>query len=278
MICPIKNIIPRIPGFILSVLAFCISLFSSQAHADDFPARSNTIVTDYTNTLSDQERNSLEQKLVAFNDSTSSQIAVVIMKSTGSYEISEYAVRLFNLWGIGQKKKNNGILILVAKDDHKVFINTGYGMEGVLPDILSKHVVDQDILPNFKSGNFYEGLDQGINTIMSIVKGEFSADEYMKHKSQKGPGWFVIFMFFFIFIIVIFSQFRRVSRYAHLNSLGFWAAWALLNAAARRSRGSWSNFSGGGGWGGGGGGGFGGGGFGGFGGGGSGGGGAGGSW
>ena len=94
--------------------------------AQDFPAKSGTLVTDYTSTLSTNELSGLERKLVAFNDSTSTQIAVVIMHSTGSYDISDYAVQLFNKWGIGQKKNNNGVLVLVAKDDRKVFINTGY--------------------------------------------------------------------------------------------------------------------------------------------------------
>ncbi|HRH65033.1 MAG TPA: TPM domain-containing protein [Bacteroidia bacterium] len=247
--------------------------------ADDFPERSNRLVTDYTKTLTTEETGRLEQKLVAFNDSTSTQIAVVMMQSTGFYDISEYAVQLYNKWGIGQKDKNNGVLILIAKEDRKIFINTGYGMEGVLPDILCKRIIDRDILPNFKAGNYYEGIETGTNSVMSIVKGEYTADEYMKDHGKKNPGWFMILMFFFIAGIVLFARVRYVKRYANMNNLAFWAAWALLNAAARKNSGSWNNFSGGSGWGGGGGGGWGGGGgFGGFGGGSSGGGGAGGSW
>ncbi len=241
--------------------------------AQDFPERSGTLVTDYTSTLSSQELSGLERKLVAFNDSTSTQIAVVIMQSTGSYEISEYAVQLFNKWGIGQKKNNNGVLVLVAKQDRKVFINTGYGIEGALPDALCKRIVERDIVPNFKVGQFYEGVDAAVNSIMSLASGEFTADDYMKNSKQGDqPGWFMFFMIFLIFIIVMISKVKSVKRYARTNNLAFWAAWALLNAASNRSRGSWGHFSGGGGFGGGGGG------FGGFGGGSSGGGGAGGSW
>lgn len=238
--------------------------------ADDFPARPSTIVTDFTNTLSSQERQALEQKLVTFNDSTSSQVAVVIMSSIGNYDISDYAVQLYNKWGIGQKEKNNGVLLLVAKDDRKIFITTGYGMEGVLPDALCKRIVDNDILPNFKAGDYYGGIDAATTSIMSIVKGEYTADSYMKQRKQKVP-WFGVLMAIFIFIIVIISKIGSTRNYASRNGLGFWAAWALLNAASRRSSGSWGGFSGGSG-------GFGGGGFGGFGGGSSGGGGAGGSW
>jgi uncharacterized protein len=240
--------------------------------ADDFPERSKTLVTDYTGTLSQQEQIALEQKLVAFNDSTSTQIAVVMLRSVGGYDISDYSVQLFNKWKIGQEKKNNGVLILVAKEDRKMWITTGYGIEGVLPDAVCKRVIERDIVPNFKTGNFYDGLDQATSSIMSIVKGEFTAEEYMKHGKSRNTPWFPFVMFFFIFIIVILSKVSRTRNYARTNNLGFWAAWALLNAASARSRGSWGGFSGGGGFGGGGGG------FGGFGGGGSGGGGAGGSW
>jgi uncharacterized protein len=261
------------------IIVFLFLLAPAFLLADDFPERSNRLVNDFSNTLNPQEVNSLEQKLVAFNDSTSTQVAIVIMQSTGFYDISEYAVQLYNKWGIGQKEKNNGILILVAKDDRKVFINTGYGIEGVLPDVLCKRIVDRDIVPNFKLGNYYEGLESATNTIMSIVYGEYTADDYMKKGAKKNPGWFMILMFLFIAGVVLFSRFRHVSRYARMNNLAFWAAWALLSAASRKNSGSWNNFSGGsgfgGGWGGGSGGGGGGGGFG-FGGGSSGGGGAGG--
>ena len=244
-------------------------LFTPALKAEDFPQRASTLVTDFTETLSKKEKSSLESKLVAFNDSTSTQIAVVLMRSTGLYEIADYSVQLFNQWKIGQASKNNGILILVAIEDHKVWITTGYGIEGVLPDALCRRVIEQDIVPAFRRGDYYTGLEEGTNSIMSIVKGEFTADDYLKTKKKK-PVFFPFLMFLFIIFIVVVSQFGRTKRYARKNNLAFWAAWALLNAASNRSRGSWGNFSGGGG--------FGGGGFGGFGGGGSGGGGAGGSW
>ncbi len=259
--------IARVSSFI-----FLFAIFTIAAFGDDFPARSSTIVTDYTNTLSSEEKQALENILVDFNDSTSSQVAIVMMSSVGNYDISDYAVQLYNKWGIGQREENNGILILVVKDDRKVFITTGYGMEGVLPDALCKRIVNNDILPNFKTGNYYEGLFDAVNSIMSIVKGEFTAEEYMKGRKEKTP-WFVLLMAVVIFSIIILSKIGSTRNYARRNNLGFWAAWALMNAAMNRGRssGSWGGFSGGSG-------GFGGGGFGGFGGGSSGGGGAGGSW
>jgi uncharacterized protein len=259
-----------------AVLLFCVLGAFLVYAQDDFPPAPRTIVSDFSGTLGEGERQALERKLVAFNDSTSTQIAVVIMRSTGNYEIAEYSVQLFNKWKIGQQSKNNGILLLIAMEDRKVWITTGYGMEGVLPDAIAKRIVMRDITPAFKAGRYYEGIDAATNSIMQVVKGEYTADETAEGDK---PFIFPFLIFLFIMFIVLFSKVSRVNRYARMNNLSFWAAWALLNAAASRSHGSWGGFSGGSGWGGGfGGGGFGGGGFGGFGGGGSGGGGAGGSW
>ncbi len=262
---------------ILNILLLWFGVFilgSNYSIAEDFPPRSSTIVTDLAGVLSDNNKASLENKLVAFNDSTSTQIAIVILRSTGGYEIADYSVQLFNQWKIGQASKNNGVLIFVALEDRKVWITTGFGIEGVLPDALCKRIVENDIKPAFKLGDYYTGLDDATNSIMSIVKGEFTAENYTGRKKEK-PVFFPFLMFLLILFIIIISKFSRANRYAKRNNIAFWAAWALLNAAANRTRGSWGDFSGGGGFGGGG---FGGGGFGGFGGGGSGGGGAGGSW
>ncbi|MBL0103000.1 MAG: TPM domain-containing protein [Bacteroidetes bacterium] len=256
---------------LLSLFAFFATGLTTFADDSDFPARPNTIVSDFTGTLSPDELQALERKLVAFDDSTSTQIAVVIILSVGNYDISDYTVQLFNRWKIGAEGKNNGALLLIAKEDRKLWITSGYGLEGALTDAMCKRVIENDITPRFKAGDFYGGVDAGTTSIMQIVKGEYKAGR----KRSKDVGIFPFILFIFIAIIIFFAQFRRVSNYGRMNGLGFWAAWTLLNAASRRSRGSWGGFSGGSGWGGGSGGG---GGFGGFGGGMSGGGGAGGSW
>jgi uncharacterized protein len=260
----------KIPALLLAV-SLLLS-FVAFAESDPFPARPNTIVSDFAGVLTSEEINALERKLVAFDDSTSMQLAVVTMHSVGEYDIADYSVQLFNKWKIGDKSKNSGVLLLVAIDDRKMFITTGYGMEGVLPDALCKQVIDRNIKPHFISGDYYGGLDDGTTAIMQIVKGEYKGNS--KARRTKGTA-FPFILFAFIVFIIIISKINRTKTYGRKNNLSFWAAWALLNAASNRSRGSWGGFSGGGGFGGGG---FGGGGFGGFGGGSSGGGGAGGSW
>src|ERR1700760_184189 len=127
------------------ILLSCFLLLALLAFAQQLPPKSNTLVTDFTNTLSADNKDQLERKLVNYNDSTSTQIAVVIMKSVGEYDIDEYAQKVGRAWGIGSKGKNNGILILVAIGDRKVSIQTGYGVEGAVPDAVTHQIIENDL-------------------------------------------------------------------------------------------------------------------------------------
>lgn len=253
----------------ISFLLFLTFTVTAQRFPD--PPDPPKLVNDYTNTLSKQETAALENKLVAYNDSTSTQIAIVILSSLDGYPIEDYSFSLAEKWGIGQKGKSNGVLVLVAKDDRKIFIATGYGMEGVMPDGLVKRIIENEIKPEFRNGNYYEGLDRATTAMFQLAAGEYTAEPVTE---KKGPPWTVIAGIIIFVILMLYMQVRRVRDYATVNSIGFWTAWELLNQARRTHHGSWGGFSGRG-WGGGGGGG---GGFGGFGGGSFGGGGAGGSW
>lgn len=260
---------------LLSRLFLLLLFLPLMAAAEDFPEKSKTLVTDYASVLSAEQRMQLEANLVRFNDSTSTQIAVVILRSVGSYDISDYSVQLFNRWKIGQEQKNNGILLLIALEDRKMFITTGYGLEGVLPDALCKRIITREITPYFKVQDYFGGIMAGTEAIMQTVKGEYTADR----RGGQPPKSIAFFIFLIVFLvaIVLGTKIWRVRQYSATNHIGFWAAWALLNAASYRHHRHPGGFYGGGGWGSSGGG-FGGGGFGGFGGGMSGGGGAGGSW
>jgi uncharacterized protein len=243
--------------------------------AQQLPPKSNTIVTDYTNTLSADEKQRLESKLVAFNDSSSTQIAVVILHSIGDYDVNDYAQKLGRAWGVGQKGKNNGIMVLVALDDHKLSIQTGYGVEGALPDIITQQIRVNDMNPRFKAGDYYGGLDAGTDDIIKYTKGEYKAEKKARHQKSDGgsPVGFIIIIVVFILIVVFRNKGGGGGQV--IGSRGsaspFW--WFLAGSALGRSSngGGWGGFSGGGDSGGGGG-------FGGFGGGDFGGGGSGGSW
>jgi len=235
------------------------------------------LVNDFTGLLNTDERDMLEQKLVAFSDSTSTQIAIVIVQTLDGYDKAEYATRLGEKWGIGKKGLNNGVLILVkpkaADSNGEVFITAGYGLEGAIPDITCAEIVDYEILPAFKSGNYYTGLDDATNTIISLANGEFSADEYgqklKKNNKDGGTGMFFIIAIIIIIIIISGKSGGKNNKNLSTRGLPFWLLMGMMGSGRGSHGGSWGGFSGGGGSGGG---------FGGFGGGSFGGGGAGGSW
>ena len=173
----------------------------------ELPAKPNPpkLVVDFTGTLAKDQQAELERKLVLFDDSTSIQVAVVIIESTGNRDIADYAVALGRAWGIGNKEFNNGILLLVAKNDRKLWIATGYGLEGALPDITAKSIIDNEITPNFKDNDFYRGLDEGTNAIISATRGEYKAPEnYNSRKkgARKNPGLLILIIIFIIIWII----------------------------------------------------------------------------
>lgn len=183
-----------------------LSVISVIAFAQDFPARSTTLVTDYTNTLDAASIQQLESKLVAYNDSTSTQIAIVLLKSTGGYDIAEYGAALGRKWGIGEKGKNNGILILAAIADHKVTIQTGYGAEGAVPDLITQKIIREDITPHFRSNDFYGGLDLATTDLIKYMRGEYKADA---QTPQTGNDWGGIFAILIIVAVVLLIVFRN---------------------------------------------------------------------
>ncbi|MFS2187076.1 YgcG family protein [Mucilaginibacter sp. Mucisp84] len=255
------------------ILFFGFTLCVIAAIAQDFPERSNTLVTDYTNTLNPADKQRLETKLVAFNDSTSTQIAVVILKSTGNYDINDYGVQLLRKWGIGQKDKNNGVLVLVAIGDRKMSIQTGYGAEGALPDIVTQDIIQNDLKPHFKQGDYYGGLDAGTNSIIKAMRGEYKAAKKQK-QSNGGPAGFIVIVIVVVILILVFRNRgggggrQIIGRRGGASPFWWFLAGNMLGGGGRSSGGDWGGFSGGGG----------GGGFGGFGGGSGGGGGSSGSW
>jgi uncharacterized protein len=264
------------------LLSFIFFLVSVCAHAQiekvtpHKPAQSEGLVIDYTGTLTTEQKQALNQKLISYDDSTSTQVAVVIMKTTGDYPIEEVALDILRTWGVGGKEHSNGIVILIAKDDHKIRIEVGSGLEGAIPDITAKQIIDNDITPNFKEENYYRGLDVATDDIIKAAAGEYKAPEGYNKGKGKGVGFGGLIFVFIIIIILISSIGGRGGGGGMISRRGYggfgtgWLLGSLLSGLGRGSGGS--GWSGGGGFGGGGGG------FGGFGGGGGGGGGASGGW
>ncbi|MCC6287254.1 MAG: TPM domain-containing protein [Chitinophagaceae bacterium] len=257
----------------LFVILFFISL-GAYAQVDKIiPAAPNPprLVNDFTNTLTQLQQEMLEHKLKNYDDTTSNQIAVVIIKSLDGYEPVEYATTLGRLWGVGNKGFNNGVVFLIAKDDRKVFIAPGYGLEGALPDITCKQIVENDILPNFRGNDFYRGIDEGTTAIMQAAAGEYTPPKgYADRGKSSGVPVFVVLIIIFIIVMIISRRGGGggsfMSRRGYRDG-GVPPIWWFPGGGGGSSGGGWS-----------GGGSSGGGGFGGFGGGSFGGGGAGGSW
>ncbi len=251
--------IKRTAQKVFLLLLISVSAYTLQAQMEDkIPNRPNPprLVNDFANVLSSGDLNALEIKLTNYNDSTSTQIAVVTIKTIEGYEISDYAYSLGRKWGVGQKDLNNGIVLLIAVDDRKMFIATGYGTEAYITDARASQIYRDILTPAFQQQKYYDGIDEATTEMINYLSGQIDGDP-MGSSSDKPSVWSVIF----IILLILFL----LSRFKGGNG---------GTTYSRRGPVYW----GGGGFGGFGGGGGGGGGFGGFGGGGFGGGGAGGRW
>lgn len=198
------------------VLLLTLLLQSAWGFGQNIPApmEPRRIVNDYADLFSPSQEQALEQKLVRFNDSTSSQITVVTLKSLDGYPAVDYAQRLGQKWGVGQKGKDNGIVILVkpkiGRERGEAAISVGYGLEGVIPDIIASRIVRNEMIPSFKRGNYYQGVDHATTIIMDLSRGEYTATQYAKKKSDRGGfPLFVLFPIFFFFILPLFVKRHR---------------------------------------------------------------------
>jgi len=227
---------------------FLFTLFSilfTVAFAQDFPEKPSTLVNDYAGVLSTAQKQALEQKLVAFNDSSSTQIAIATLKSVGDYDINEYALELGRKWGVGQGAKNNGIMIVVAVGDRKISIQTGYGLEGALPDVYAKRIIENDIKPFFKTGNYYAGLDAGTTSIIKYTKGEYKADAKSITKNNSGSSLIIVIIIIVVIIILLKKGGGGGSQVIGGRGASNALFWALLFGGGGNNRGNGSGFGGG---------------------------------
>ncbi len=228
-------------------------------------ATAQTSVYDYVNLLSEPQSKILEEKLIGYADSTSTQIVLAVISSTKGENINYLGAQWGEKWGIGQADKDNGILILLAKDDRRIAINTGEGIEGTITDALSKQIIDQVIIPQFKQGNYYAGLDQGADAIFMALNGEFKEDRSFDNDPHFPFETFLPFIIFIVIIIMLSNRNRGKGGGNGGRRSSVMDLWdiIILSNMGRGGSSSGGGFSGGGGFGGGGfGGGFGGGGFG----------------
>ncbi len=230
--------------------------------------KEQTSVYDYVNLLSNSEKIALENKLIKYSDTTSTQIVVAIISTTKGENIGLLTPRWAHKWGIGQAKEDNGVFILLAKDDRKIWISAGYGVEDRLTAGIVGEITRNIIIPKFKEGDYYQGLNQGVDAIFEILTGAYQGTRKVDSPSFPPQIFFILFIIFIIIIISISKNKRGGGGKGGGRGNGFdiWDAIILSNMGrgsfGGRSSGGWGGSSGGGFSGGGGfGGGFGGGGF-----------------
>jgi len=263
------------------IFALLISFISaSYAGAQEIPNRPNPprLVNDLANILSPTQKQYLEAKLRHFNDTTSNQIVVLTVKSLNGYDKGDFAYRVGTKWGVGQKKFDNGIVLLVKprysnSNRGQAYISVGYGLEPAIPDAIARRIVDNEMIPYFKNNDYFKGINTATTILMKMASGEISAKGY--NKATKGSPFTSLLPIIIIIIVLLLIRTNRGNRYSvGRGGTSFWTAMmlgSLLGGRGGGFGGGSGGFGGDSGFGGGGG-------FGGFGGGGFGGGGAGGSW
>ena len=192
------------------MLCFALNILHAQYNIPEKP-KFQTSVYDYTNLLSPTQKSSLERKLIKYSDTTSTQIVVAIINSTNGENISYLGAQWGQKWGIGgSKEKDNGVLILLAKGDRRISINTGYGVEHLLTDALSKRIIERDIIPYFKRNDYAGGLNRGAEAIFEVMNGEYKGTRQSNHSQDEFPiGLIFILIFIFIIILISISKNRR---------------------------------------------------------------------
>jgi uncharacterized protein len=209
-------------------------------------------VTDFTNTLTYNDWKALESRLKAFEDSTSTQIAILLINSLEGEDLFDYSMRVFDLNKIGAKSKNNGVLLLVVKGERLIRITVGYGLEGVLTDALTTQIMDREIKPYFKAENFYAGLTSGASAIMAATAGEYKVDE--RGKNAPLVTIIAVLVFFGVIGAFVIPALAGRRRY-EIGSRGsrYVSGWGWPYGGSWGSRSSGGSSFGGGGWSGGGG-------------------------
>lgn len=189
------------------LLLLSTALFGQKIPDAPSPMR---FVNDFADILDPASEQMLESRLYAYNDSTSTQVVIVTVGSLEGYEVEQVGYKIASTWGIGQKGKNNGLLILVAPAEHKMRVEVGYGLEGTVTDIRSKYIITDLMKPRFKEGNYAAGLDDATKAIIEMLSGSFKRDGTETDKktgSSGGSFWTVLLILVgLVFVFMVFSR------------------------------------------------------------------------
>ena len=164
------------------------------------PPNPPKLVNDFANILTADQRQTLETKLYRFDDSTSNQIIVVIVPRLDGRDVADAAIEMGRSWGVGGKKNNNGVVLLISVEDRKLNISPGYGLEKALPDLICQQIIKNVIVPNFKGNDYYRGVEEGTDAIIKATKGEYKAPA---NSNIKSPGLNIGKIVFFVILIIV---------------------------------------------------------------------------
>ncbi|HEY1771867.1 MAG TPA: TPM domain-containing protein [Gammaproteobacteria bacterium] len=244
-----KNLLKHLTAALFSAAV----LFGAPAFADDasmppFPGLSGPVV-DGANILDAGTRQQLSDKLTAYDEQSGNQLVVVTVQTLDGYPIEYWGYQLGRHWGIGQKDKNTGALLIVDVAEHKLRIEAGYGLEGTLTDALSEDIIRNNIAPKFKQGDYNGGVSAGVDAILQVLGGQVQEVQQQRHRDDSSTLWLVLFLAF-ILLRVIMAGMRPGS---FSSGSGWWWLWLLSSGLGGGRGGGWGGGGGGGGFSGGGG-------------------------
>ena len=217
--------------------ALAALLFAAAAAAEVPVPALKARVTDLTGTLGAQQRAELEQMLTGLEARKGAQLAVLLVPSTQPETIEQYSIRVAEAWRLGRKGVDDGVLLLVAKDDRRLRIEVGYGLEGVLPDAGAKRIIAEDITPRFKQGDYYGGIRAGVERIARVIGGEpLPAPAQRSAPPSQGQDpfiWFIPGVIFLMFVSGILDRlFGRLAGSAATGAAAWVAAWTMFGSLA----------------------------------------------
>ncbi|MEQ1593088.1 MAG: YgcG family protein, partial [Thiobacillaceae bacterium] len=214
----------------LTGLGLILLLFAATVWAQIAVPELSRRVTDLTATLSAEQAASLENRLATFEADRGSQIAVLIVPTTQPEDIAQFGIRVADAWKIGRAKVDDGVILIVAKDDHKLRLEVGYGLEGAIPDAVAKRVISETITPLFKAGDYYGGIDAGVTQLMKLIEGE-SLPPPAAGKQSGSPDVFLPLLIGGVVVGFILSIFMGRPLAGIVSAVGTGLlAWLLIGA------------------------------------------------
>ena len=224
---PARGPLRCLPAAILLITFFCTFLIIA---AEVIPPLPQNHFNDYAHVVSPATASQLNGQLAEFERASSSQIVVAIYpKMQTASSIEDYATRVYNAWKVGLKGINNGAVLFVFVNDHKMRIQTGYGLEGALPDAICKRILDDEIAPYLKAGKFDAGMTAGVQAMMQAARGEYKGSSQTVRESRgtgsPAPKFSPFIFFIILFVIIAFSVSRRRGRYYTRRGYGWSGGW-----------------------------------------------------